>query len=100
MVERRLTRGAGQHEGQPGEYEDDVRAEEVGVRVPARGQKQDQVESKPDGGRRPGHQSQQHEQTDSDLDQCHADAGEDGKVQRRRPEQKAARASRGEGVEL
>ena len=76
VVERRLSGRAGEHERKPGEHEHDVRAEEVGVGLPAVGEEEQQVQRQPDAGGGTRREPADHEQSDHDLDERHRDAGE------------------------
>jgi hypothetical protein len=93
VVERGLTGGAREHEGQPCEHEHDVRAQEVRIGVPAVGQKQQQVQEQPHRGRRAREQSAQHEQANRDLDQRNADAGQSRRGKRQQPQDEASRCA-------
>ena len=99
-VERRLARCAGEDERQPGEHEHDVRAEEVRVGVPARGQEQDEVQGQAERRRQPRIEPEQHEQPDRDLGQRHSNAGRAGERLREPANQEPARSVQREPVKL
>src|SRR5262249_41686913 len=68
-LQRRLPRGPRDHERQPGEHEHDVRAQEVGMRVPAVGEEEQRVQGQAGPRRRAGQHACGDEQANGYLDQ-------------------------------
>ena len=98
--QRRLPGGAHQGERQPREHEDDVRAQEIWIGVPAVGQEQHEVEQQSGDGRRTGEQPGGDEQPDGDLHQRDAHSGETRVGDGEGAQEKAAGSVMGEPAQL
>ncbi len=100
VVEGGLVGGTGEHERKPGEDEDDVGPEEVGRRVPAGRQEQEQVECQSRGRHPAGEQSRGRHQPDHDLNDRHPNAGHHRMRERERVQDEAAWGPVGEAMQL
>ena len=96
VADRRLTLGAAKHQRKPHMNEDDVRAEEVGFRVPGRGHEQ-QV-GRQARGRQAVHEAEQLEHPDHDLEARRPPRRL--RLREGRLEEQAARGAVGEAVQL
>ena len=100
MIQRRLALGARNDEGQPREHEHDVRPEEVRGGVPARRQEQQQVERQATDCGPPGHEAEERQQSDRDLDDRDAYARDEGVGDRKGRQDESAGRAVGEADEL